>query len=200
MEQSVRPTTPDRPRRAATSLRHVRAPSGQQARQTPAPSDQQSGALVNTLPTPVALVAGADGGLGLEVARQLSLTGAVVLVAAPTAEAAKDAVVDLPALEALGVDLDVTDDESVTGCSRRSGGCPRTSRHPRQRHGVRGPDDRPSVRRGDPDRPRGGAAAVRGGGVRGLAPDEGLPAPAGGQRPPARGQRQQRGRLATVTR
>ncbi|WP_406829910.1 SDR family NAD(P)-dependent oxidoreductase [Pedococcus sp. KACC 23699] len=68
---------------------------------------------MNTLTTPVALVAGADGGLGLEVARQLSLTGAVVLVAARTAEAAKGAVVDLPALEALGVDLDVTDDESV---------------------------------------------------------------------------------------
>lgn len=68
---------------------------------------------MNTTPTPVALVTGAATGLGLEVARQLSLTGAVVLVAARTAEAAKDAVVDLPALEALGVDLDVTDDESV---------------------------------------------------------------------------------------
>lgn len=68
---------------------------------------------MNTTPTPVALVTGVDTGLGLEVARQLSLTGAVVLVAARTAEAAKDAVVDLPALEPLGVDLDVTDDESV---------------------------------------------------------------------------------------
>ena len=69
---------------------------------------------MNTTPTPVALVTGADAGLGLEVARQLSLTGATVLVAARSAEAAKAAVVDLPALEALGVDLDVTDDESVT--------------------------------------------------------------------------------------
>lgn len=68
---------------------------------------------MNTLSTPIALVTGADGGLGLEVARQLALTGATVLVAARTAEAAKDAVVDLPGLEALGVDLDLTDDDSV---------------------------------------------------------------------------------------
>lgn len=68
---------------------------------------------MNTLSTPIALVTGADGGLGLEVARQLALTGATVLVAARTAEAAKDAVVDLPGLEALGVDLDLSDDDSV---------------------------------------------------------------------------------------
>jgi NAD(P)-dependent dehydrogenase (short-subunit alcohol dehydrogenase family) len=79
----------------------------------------------------IALVTGANKGIGLEIARQLAQAGVSVIIGARDAERGQAALADLSAqgFDATLVQIDLLDEAEHRRCRREALGATRSSRH-----------------------------------------------------------------------